>query len=158
LAYGSRALQPTSKDGVDVSQSVSKRPVDHGYGKGVDSLLDHLATYQVPHGYFTQFYVVSVVSSVFWLVQILMNGRVFTTIVSLKSSADDAPSMSSAKLALTWSLMTAQVIRRLYESITLAKPSQAQMWVGHWLVGIAFYLAMSVAVWVEGIRALLLGF
>jgi len=112
----------------------------------------------VPHGYFTQFYVVSVVSSVFWLVQILMNGRVFTTIVSLKSSADDAPSMSSAKLALTWSLMTAQGIRRLYESITLAKPSQAQMWVGHWLVGIAFYLAMSVAVWVEGIRALLLGF
>lgn len=28
------------------------------------------------------------------------------------------------------------------------------MWVGHWAIGIAFYLGLSVAVWIEGIRAL----
>jgi len=60
--------------------------------------------------------------------------------------------MSLEKVALTWSLMTIQGTRRLYESIALAKPSQAEMWIGHWLIGIGFYLAMSLAVWVEGIR------
>lgn len=82
-----------------------------------------------------------------------MNGRAFVAIASLHSSADNAPSMSIGKVAITWSLMTVQGLRRLHESTTLTKPSQAQMWVGHWLIGIAFYLAMSMAVWVEGIRA-----
>jgi len=158
LAYGSRALQPTSKDGVDVNQSVSKGPVQKGSGKGIDGFLYHLATYRVPHGYFTHFYIVSVVLSIFWYLQISINGRAFAAIVYLQSSADHAPSVSSMKVALTWSLLTFQGVRRLYESITLAKPSQAQMWIGHWLIGIAFYVAMSLAAWVQGIRACILSF
>ena len=31
-----------------------------------------------------------------------------------------------------------------------AKPSTSKMWFVHWLLGIAFYLAVGVSVWIEG--------
>ena len=30
------------------------------------------------------------------------------------------------------------------------KPSTSKMWFVHWLLGIAFYLAVGVSVWIEG--------
>ena len=58
--------------------------------------------------------------------------------------------MSVDQISLTWALVLAQGIRRLIESAALAKPSTSKMWVGLWMLGIAFYVAMSMAVWVEG--------
>ena len=43
-----------------------------------------------------------------------------------------------------------QGVRRLLESSTLAKPSASKMWVLHWLLGIVFYLAVGISVWIEG--------
>lgn len=59
--------------------------------------------------------------------------------------------MAMEQVFLAWSLMAVQGLRRLCESITLVKPSSAKMWFVHWFVGIAFYLAVGVAVWIEGV-------
>jgi hypothetical protein len=52
-------------------------------------------------------------------------------------------------------MMTVQGARRLYECITLTKPSQSKMWSVHWIIGLAYYLAMTMAVWIEGMRMFL---
>lgn len=64
-------------------------------------------------------------------------------------------SMSIHQVFLCWALMLIQGARRLYECKAFAKPSASRMWFVHWLVGLAFYLAVSVALWIEGAGALL---
>jgi 3-oxo-5-alpha-steroid 4-dehydrogenase 3 len=56
--------------------------------------------------------------------------------------------ISQTKLA--WLLMFIQGSRRLYESLTLSSKSTSKMWIGHWVIGVGFYLATGVAIWVEG--------
>ena len=58
--------------------------------------------------------------------------------------------MSIDQIVLTWSLMSIQGVRRLLESSLLAKSSESKMWFVHWLLGIAFYLAVGISVWIEG--------
>ena len=58
--------------------------------------------------------------------------------------------MSMEQIELTWALMGIQGLRRQLESSVLAKPSTSKMWIGHYILGIVFYLAMSIAVWIEG--------
>lgn len=152
LAYGSRASQSKSEEAVKVGQASTYTSTLRSSGMSVGGILDHIATYRVPHSYFTHFYVVSVLSSMFWCAQILTKGRTFTGIASYALTTSNVPSMSVERVALTWSLMTLQGTRRLYECVALTKPSEAKMWVGHWLIGIGFYIAMGAAVWVEGIR------
>lgn len=117
----------------------------------MESFLNHLATYQVPHAYFTHFYIVSVMSSLFWGVQILVKGAAVRALASYSLSKSPDKSMTMEQVFLTWSLMALQGVRRLYESITLVKPSSSKMWFVHWFVGICFYLAVGVAVWIEGV-------
>lgn len=62
--------------------------------------------------------------------------------------------MSVNQVILCSALMAIQGGRRLFECISLGKPSQSKMWVVHWVIGLVYYLAMTVAVWVEGIRML----
>ncbi|KAL8895136.1 MAG: hypothetical protein Q9192_003823 [Flavoplaca navasiana] len=47
-------------------------------------------------------------------------------------------------------------LRRLAESILLGKSSASRMWFVHWILGILFYIAMSIAVWIDGAESLLL--
>lgn len=63
-------------------------------------------------------------------------------------------SMSVNQVILCSALMTVQGARRLSECITLSKPSQSKMWCVHWFLGLAYYLAMTMAVWIEGTRTL----
>ncbi|KAI4236730.1 MAG: hypothetical protein L6R40_006074 [Gallowayella cf. fulva] len=51
-------------------------------------------------------------------------------------------------------MMAVQGVRRLAESIMSGKSSTSKMWFVHWVLGIAFYLAVNVAVWVEGAESL----
>lgn len=69
---------------------------------------------------------------------------------SLCSGVRSEKSMSKEQVILTWLLMTVQGGRRLSESIYLGKLSSSKMWFVHWILGILFYCAMSVAVWIEG--------
>lgn len=59
-------------------------------------------------------------------------------------------SMTVHRVLLCSLLMVIQAGRRLYESTAYTKPSSSSMWVIHWLVGICFYLGITVAVWIEG--------
>lgn len=93
-------------------------------------LLDAFAALQVPHSFFTHFYVLSVASSLFWAWYWGLPARAGT-------------------VRLTWALMSLQGARRLAESVAYMSASKSTMWVGHWLLGLAYYAATGVAVWAE---------
>ncbi|KAF2139615.1 uncharacterized protein K452DRAFT_289614 [Aplosporella prunicola CBS 121167] len=140
LAYGSRA--PTG-------QSTPASRSNNVFAR----LLDHLATYRVPHAWFTHFYVLSVFCSLFWLCQYALGGSLLGSLAS-KATQTGTASMSTGRLQVAWALMLVQGLRRLYESIALSKPSTSKMWITHWLLGLLFYGGMSAAVWIEGSPAL----
>lgn len=104
----------------------------------------------MPHGYFTQFYIASVLSSAFWGFQLFFRGGVFQAIASRVSEEHRLQSMSLTQVMICWLLLAMQGSRRLWESFTFAKPSTSKMWFIHWLLGLGFYLAAGVAIWIEG--------
>lgn len=59
-------------------------------------------------------------------------------------------SMTVHQVLLCWVLVVVHSSRRLSECLFFAKPSASRMWFVHWLLGLAFYVAMPVAVWIEG--------
>lgn len=101
----------------------------------VDQLLDRAATIQVPHNYFTHFYIISVACSLFWAWWL----RVWET---------------SSQMQLVWSLMLLQGVRRLLESYSYTSTSKSTMWFAHWILGLLFYLTINVAIWIEGLDSL----
>lgn len=113
--------------------------------------LDRLAKLQVPHTWFTHFYIVAVASSAFWAYQLGTYGALFRVLASRYASHGQG-GMTMNQILITWVLMALQGSRRLYESVRLLKPSTAQMPLTSYALGIAFYLAVNVAVWAEGMR------
>ena len=116
-----------------------------------NNVLDNIASIQVPHAWFIHFYILSLVLLCFWLHQILFSGPAFRFIASF-ADQDFTRSMTPQQVALTWLFMTEQSLRRLYECAAFSSNSTSKMWIGHWAMGLGFYAAMSVTVWVEGIR------
>lgn len=141
LIYGPREVSAGIRMGQLGDQAVHVR------------FLDYLASVKIPHSWFKHFYIVSIVSSMVWLQQLHTRGPVLQSVISTTSR--DRPSMSFNQLVLCWTLLAIQGSRRLYESITFAKPSRSQMWVGHYLMGLLYYMAMGVAIWIEGGPALM---
>lgn len=131
LVYGPRAISP----------------VGPSAGSG---FLDYLATWKVPHSYFTTFYITSVLSSVFWATQLLRRGVAFQAIASRVSPEHQQQSMSLNQVLICEILLAMQGSRRLWESVCFSKPSSSQMSVIHWLLGVGFYVLTGVAVWIEG--------
>ncbi|KAK3295965.1 uncharacterized protein B0H64DRAFT_323630 [Chaetomium fimeti] len=139
--YGARKAQtsPTDTPPRDVS--------DRGR---LLSLIDTITSWtQVPHSWFGAFYVVSLACSVFWLVQYLGDGAVLRFVASRQAAVQQPPA-TSGQVALGWFMMFLQGGRRVFEHLTIIKPSKSTMWVVHWLLGLLFYLSISVSVWVEG--------
>ncbi|KAK5152653.1 hypothetical protein LTS14_008187 [Recurvomyces mirabilis] len=62
--------------------------------------------------------------------------------------------MTYRQIILTWLLLLLQGSRRLYESLEFSRPSKSRMWIGHWMIGVGFYMATSIAIWVEGMPAI----
>ncbi|KAH6850182.1 hypothetical protein B0I37DRAFT_413597 [Chaetomium sp. MPI-CAGE-AT-0009] len=144
--YGARKTQtsPTDAPPRDVS--------DRGR---LLSLIDIITSWtQVPHSWFGAFYVVSLACSVFWLVQYLGDGVVLRFVASKQAAAQHPPA-TSGQVVLGWFMMFLQGGRRVFEHLTIIKPSKSTMWVVHWLLGLLFYLSISVSVWVEGSGAIL---
>ncbi|KAF2224279.1 hypothetical protein BDZ85DRAFT_195582 [Elsinoe ampelina] len=137
LAYGSRAI-----DRKDVAPETSM----------LGKLLDRVASIQVPHSWFASFYVISTLSSAFWAYQIVFKGTALNIIADL--SPDTDRSMTLRQIVVVSAMMFAQGARRLYESIEFAKPSSSKMFVGHWIMGLWFYVTIGVAVWIEGVSTL----
>ena len=146
VAYGSRATQVENRERDGTEQSSSERS-----SRGLLlRFLDELGSIQAPHGYFKHFYIISVLSSIFWGIQILGHGSVLKQFARLADTSDSTMSMSMNQITLLWSLMLIQGIRRLVESIFVMKTSASSMWFLHYIVGASFYLIMGVAVWIEG--------
>jgi 3-oxo-5-alpha-steroid 4-dehydrogenase 3 len=142
MDYGARKAHKASADGPSPSPSQ--------HDGWLLSLIDAVTSWtQVPHSWFSNFYVVSLACSIFWLVQYVGNGAVLRSIASSQASAHE-PSSTLAQVALGWLMMFLQATRRVYEHVTVIKPSKSTMWIVHWLLGLLFYLSMSVSVWVEG--------
>ena len=118
------------------------------------TVLDALSTIKVPHSWFTHFYIVSVASSVFWGVQIFIRGPFLRALHSGAEYSTSRNTMSVDQVVVTWALMVVQGVRRLLESFSVAKTSSSNMFVAHWLLGIAFYLAVGISIWIEGIGTL----
>lgn len=142
--YGARKAGGTNPPPTD-APSAGRRP-DRGW---LLSLIDTVTAWtQVPHSWFGAFYVVSVACSVFWLAQYLGGGAVLRSIASRQALAGQ-PSCTLGQAALGWLMLFLQGARRVYEHAAVMRPSKSTMWVVHWLLGLAFYLAISVSIWVE---------
>jgi len=141
-----------------------------GYGKtspttttGASGLLDRLAALTVPHALFSHFYVCGVALSLFWMAQMVTRGPWYRCVAGLASGgggggAGQQGAMAIEQVVLAWACFLAQVARRLYECLYVQRSGggggrASRMWVAHYLVGLLFYAAMAVAVWVEGTGA-----
>ncbi|KAI9747230.1 MAG: hypothetical protein M1835_002176 [Candelina submexicana] len=158
LAYGPRSSPPSIKEIAHTPSTArtvpTQRPSNPSSSSLLTSFLDEVSTWTVPHSYFEHFYLTSIFFSLFWLIQFVSAGRIYRSITSSVPERATSRSMSQEQILITWILMLIQGSRRLYECIAFAKPSQTRMWVVHWLLGTAFYIAMSMAVWIEGIPVL----
>jgi 3-oxo-5-alpha-steroid 4-dehydrogenase 3 len=128
----------------------------------VEKLLDFLGTFTVPHSYFTHFYILSLVSSLFWGYQIATHGAAYRYLADLKLPdgmirwggalrTRGGSGIGIQQVAVVWLAMLIQGARRSYECLYIQKPGQAsRMWVIHYLVGLAFYATVNIALWIEG--------
>ena len=115
------------------------------------SALDFLAEWKVPHDWFTSFYCIALSACAFWPIEILyLRGPSWNAVLDWVEPT--SRSMSFQQLQVTWTMMLAQSARRLYECHTLESSSTSRMWVGHWVMGVLFYAATTIAIWIEGIR------
>lgn len=145
ILYGFRNISRTAKPRPN-GPTQSSKEANASRDSGLSSFWS-----QVPHEWFLHFYVVSVLASCFWLFQYLIDGSFLSQITS-GANVDPRASMKFSQVCLAWFLMLAQGSRRLYECVTFGKKSSSQMWVGHYVVGILYYLFISAAVWIEGSR------
>lgn len=150
FAYGARAVSTVTPASTD-----AKKHTDDEKKRTATSFLDSLAGITVPHGYFTHFYIVSVASSLFWAIQILLQGRIITYLCSFIDHDDpERTAVGAEKVLLCWSVMAVQGLRRLWECTVFKRPpsspSKSRMWFGHWLLGIWFYISVNIAIWIEG--------
>lgn len=139
------------------SSSPSPSPPSPSNNSPLQSLVSCLASYSVPHTYFTHFYVLSCLSSLLWAHQLYFRGPLFTLLARLAQrrgkdlSLDADASVTLNQLLLCWIVLTCQGARRLAECISFFKPSASRMWIVHYLVGIAFYVTVNIAIWIEGV-------
>ncbi|CAE7014738.1 hypothetical protein HRS9139_02416 [Pyrenophora teres f. teres] len=122
LPYGSRAAG-TKKPHQDQQQH-QHQP------SALIRALDYAAALQVPHNYFTHFYLTSVTCSLFWAVW-----RPLWQACALQKAV--------------WALLLLQGVRRMLESFAYMSTSKSTMSVAHWLMGLVFYLSINMAIWVE---------
>ena len=139
-AYGPRASESSS--------SQTKPGKEQSKSSFIGSVLDTAAKIRVPHNWFASFYALSVGCSLLWVTAIFRNGA---TIESTDRAPVEPGAMTLDQIMVSWTLFFAHASRRLYECITLPSSSSSQMWIGHWAMGIAFYVSMSLAVWIEGL-------
>ena len=138
LSYGARTASSETKD---TSSSRTTSP----------SVLDNLAASRVQHSSFKDFYLVSILCSAFWLLQETQEStRTIDYIHSAASAHYPSTYTPVAKSFLCVFLLLAQALRRYDECTnTNNAPSTSTMWVGHYYLGLLFYITTNVAIIVE---------
>ncbi|UNI14138.1 3-oxo-5-alpha-steroid 4-dehydrogenase [Purpureocillium takamizusanense] len=131
-----------------------------GNGSAGSSAITQIASLasaaKVPHSWFWHFYFVSVSWSAFWAWQYLRRGAILSSLVQAQVRLGaSAPSMELGRVFLAWLIMALQGTRRLYECFFVVKPGKSPMLFAHWALGIVFYTAMGISVWIHGSDAIL---
>ncbi|KAG9190952.1 3-oxo-5-alpha-steroid 4-dehydrogenase 3 [Alternaria panax] len=119
LAYGSRVTSLSGRKELPVQQQ-----------SALTRALDYATSLQVPHNYFTHFYMTSVLCSLFWAWRL----RVWE---------------AGGQQQMVWALLLLQGLRRMLESYAYTSTSKSRMWFAHWLLGLLFYITINMAIWVE---------
>lgn len=141
LDYGARSPAGTDDQMKDADPKATNRFSD--FVKAVASVG------QIPHAWFMHFYVASIAGSLFWASEYLRDGPALGFIAA-RQAQSGSPAMSLEQTALVWTLMLLQGSRRLYECFFVMKTGSSKMWLVHWLLGLGFYVCMSISVWVDG--------
>lgn len=107
---------------------------------------------QVPHSWFFTYYAFYILCAGFWAVQYVQKGGSYLRVIAVQqaNTAPGSSTMSGTQVAVVWCTMLLQAGRRLYECWAVMKPSKSTMLFAHWVLGMGFYLGVSVAIWVEG--------
>ncbi|CUS12811.1 unnamed protein product [Tuber aestivum] len=166
LVYGKAATPTTTaRNAKDAKPTTS--PQDSR--NPITALLDHLATYTVPHSFFTHFYILALTTLLLLGQQISTHGPLYTLLRDLPTpewaAAPGSPrrvvgGQSIHQVVLTWTCLVLQTGRRLYECLFVQRRSAVEggggsrMWVVHYALGLAFYLGVGVGGWVEGTDAI----
>ena len=144
FTYGARGQTTAKKDTpTQPSSTVHKENATHS----IERFLDHLATYSVPHSWFLHFYAFSVALSFFWAYQITTQSSFFVTLANW--THDGNSHMTSEQTVIAWWCLLIQGCRRLVECIQGPK-STSRMWIVHWFIGMTYYAAANIAIWIEG--------
>jgi 3-oxo-5-alpha-steroid 4-dehydrogenase 3 / polyprenol reductase len=150
--YTLRAYFVLTSVGVLVARAIPQlRTAFIPYGKTytgsrkTNSRLQWLSDLTVPKAWFWHYYLISVTLSILWGAYFLGCSKETQFCIFDWLSLD-------GKSFLVWVMMLVQGSRRLYESLFIQRGSSARMWIGHYLVGCAFYAMMSLSVFVEGQR------
>ncbi|KAL7939025.1 hypothetical protein V8C35DRAFT_94849 [Trichoderma chlorosporum] len=148
MDYGARRAKPSQASAEKTGAQASEQ-----------GFLDVLTSYgQLPHSWFIHFYIASSLWSIFWGWQFLSKGSVMRTMAEMQHLS--AVNSQSSEVDLTgtlvaWLLMSSQGARRLFECIFVTKPGSSPMWFVHWTLGLAYYTAVGISVWIHGSGAIL---
>ncbi|KAI1327863.1 3-oxo-5-alpha-steroid 4-dehydrogenase [Xylariaceae sp. FL0255] len=141
-----------SFSGKSSTDSFNRKPLQTDEGLLVRLVTQATSVGNVPHSWFIHFYILSLSCTFFWAFQFLSNGAVLQYIVTSQAASSQS-SMTICQVILVWLLMGLQAGRRLFEYLTILRPSPSRMWIVHWLLGHAFYVCTSISIWVEGSRS-----
>ncbi|KAL2431565.1 hypothetical protein ABEF95_011532 [Exophiala dermatitidis] len=153
LAYGAR-----ENNNLTINKNDTNTTPTPLTSSTITQCLDWAARLKVPHSWFSHFYIVSVVSSLFCLSFYLYRYPVFSS----GAAATTDPIIPT----FCTILMLIQGCRRWLEChgvfVFLTAPqqqqkqqptkgsrSQSKMWIGHYAIGLAFYVVTNVAIWAE---------
>ncbi|KAL6908828.1 3-oxo-5-alpha-steroid 4-dehydrogenase domain-containing protein [Trichoderma evansii] len=123
-----------------------------------DSLLVLTSYAQVPHSWFIHFYIVSVSWSIFWGWQYISKGSIMRAMAKTQhrfAMENHAPEVDLTATLVTCLLMSTQGARRLFECLFVSKSGSSPMSAFHWALGVAYYTAVGISVWVQGSGAIL---
>lgn len=152
LSYGPRRGDNSATSSPTAAGTDSKDEQDGGLLKTVRTIT---SLGQIPHGWFFTYYTMYLACAGFWAVQYCFgdgnDNDLLRSLARRQVEADPGtPMMTGGQVVLVWGLMLLQAGRRLYECFAVMKPSRSTMWFVHWVVGLGFYMGVSVAIWIEG--------
>ncbi|KAK5063149.1 hypothetical protein LTR84_005225 [Exophiala bonariae] len=128
LDYGARAQNASETS--ESPKGDRRRTIERS--SAASQLLDSLAKLTVPHTWFTHFYILSVLCS------------------SLQFHHQIRIHMSQRARVASFCLLL-QSSRRLVECLTYNRKSKSRMWIGHYFIGIAFYLFTNITLLLDGV-------
>ncbi|KAL9546132.1 hypothetical protein MBANPS3_006813 [Mucor bainieri] len=129
----------------------------HNNKKPATQWARYLSKWTVPKHYFSHFYVIGLITAVLSTMELVslykFNKPLFMMqILDQYDTRNGTHHLSWQQCSVGLSLFTLHLMRRVYESFWIEKPSKtATMHASHYLIGVGFYGAMALGTWLEGV-------